>query len=94
MTAPGSGAATADWRGVAAEDIDRLPERVGIRLRGRSRQLLGSLLRPHRRALRRLVGIVLLQNAAAMAGPWLVGVGIDRGIPPLPGMTGGRLASW
>ena len=27
--------------------------------------------------------LVLLQNTAAMAGPWLVGVGIDRGIPAL-----------
>ena len=26
---------------------------------------------------------MLVQNAAAMAGPWLVGVGIDRGIPAL-----------
>ncbi len=30
-----------------------------------------------------VVALVLVQNAAAMAGPWLVGVGIDRGIPAL-----------
>ena len=72
-----------DWRGVAAEDVDELPERVGILLRDRSRRLLGSLLRPHRRALWWLLLLVLLQNALAMAGPWLVGVGIDRGIPAL-----------
>jgi ABC-type multidrug transport system fused ATPase/permease subunit len=68
---------------VAAEDVDELPERVGILLRARSRRLLGVLLRPHRRALWIVLVLVLLQNAAAMAGPWLVGVGIDRGIPAL-----------
>ena len=74
---------TPDWRGVAAEDVDELPEQVGLLLRARSRRLLKTLLRPHRRALRVVVALVLVQNAAAMAGPWLVGVGIDRGIPAL-----------
>ncbi len=72
-----------DWRGVAAEDVDELPEKIGIVLRARSRRLLGSLLRPHRKALWVVLVLVLLQNTAAMAGPWLVGVGIDRGIPAL-----------
>ena len=30
-----------------------------------------------------MVGLLLLQNAAAMAGPFLVMLGIDQGIPPL-----------
>jgi ATP-binding cassette subfamily B protein len=72
-----------DWRGVAAEDVDELPEKIGIVLRARSRRLLGSLLRPHRRMLWFLVVVVLIQNGAAMLGPWLVGVGIDKGIPAL-----------
>src|SRR5215468_2899794 len=72
-----------DWRGVAAEEVDELPERIGVLLRARSRRLLRSLLRPHRRALGVLVVLVVVQNSAAMAGPWLVGVGIDRGIPAL-----------
>ena len=72
-----------DWRGVAAEEVDEVPERIGLLLRARSRRLLGVLLRPHRRALWAVVGLVLGQNAAAMAGPWLVGVGIDKGIPAL-----------
>jgi ABC-type multidrug transport system fused ATPase/permease subunit len=75
--------AEADWRGVAAEEVDELPERIGVLLRSRSRRLLRSLLRPHRRTLWTLAGLVLVQNTAAMAGPWLVGVGIDRGIPAL-----------
>jgi ATP-binding cassette subfamily B protein len=72
-----------DWRGVASEDVDELPERISIVLRARSRRLLGSLLRPHRRALWAVLVLVLIQNGAAMVGPWLVGVGIDRGIPAL-----------
>ena len=72
-----------DWRGVSAEDVDELPEKIGIVLRARSRRLLGSLLRPHRRMFWFLVVVVLIQNTAAMLGPWLVGVGIDKGIPAL-----------
>ncbi len=71
----------AQWRGVATEQADELPEGVSLLLRRRSRALLRSLLRPHRRRVWLLVFAVLLQNAAAMAGPVLVGVGIDRGIP-------------
>jgi len=72
-----------DWRGVSAEDVDELPEKISIVLRARSRRLLASLLRPNRRMLWFLVVVVLIQNTAAMAGPWLVGVGIDKGIPAL-----------
>ena len=71
------------WRGVAAEDVDELPGRAGIMLRDRSRRLLGELVRPYRKDLRVAIALVLAQNAATMAGPWLVGLGIDRGIPPL-----------
>jgi ATP-binding cassette, subfamily B, bacterial len=71
------------WRGVATEGEDILSVEVTNMLRGRSRRLLGSLLRPHRRAVWFALGLLLLQNAAAMAGPYLVMVGIDKGIPPL-----------
>src|SRR4051812_10845293 len=77
------------WRGVAQEqDSERTaaeaPDaKATIRLRASSRALLRSLLRPHRRALGVLVVLLLLQNAAAMAGPWLVRLGIDHGIPPV-----------
>lgn len=69
------------WRGVAAEGVTDLPAAASAVLRRRTRALLGSLLRPHRRSLVALVVLVLAQNAASMAGPFLVGVGIDRGIP-------------
>nr|WP_091599391.1 ABC transporter ATP-binding protein [Micromonospora krabiensis] len=77
------------WRGQATDpDADRSraedssPEAVA-RLRTRSRALLGDLLRPHRGRLTVAVGLLLAQNGAAMAGPYLVMVGIDRGIAPL-----------
>jgi ATP-binding cassette subfamily B protein len=72
-----------DWRGVAAEQSVDVPEKVGLFLRARSRRLLGELVRPHKRGLLLVIPIVVLQNAASMASPFLVGIGIDRGIPAL-----------
>ena len=91
MTA--SGAVDA-WRGVAAEDVDDVPGSLAGVLRRRSRRLLKSLLRPHRAALAGLLVIILIENAAAMAGPYLVKLGIDRGIPPLTDHHGGAGDAW
>ncbi len=72
-----------DWRGVAAETQDDFTERVTLLLRDRSRRLLLSLLRPHLRILTVVLGVVLVENAARLAIPYLVKEGIDRGIPPM-----------
>jgi ATP-binding cassette subfamily B protein len=77
------------WRGVAPdEDAERTAAESSdaasvVRLRASTKRLLGSLLRRHRRALWIVVTLLLVQNLAAMAGPYLVKLGIDRGIPPL-----------
>jgi ATP-binding cassette subfamily B protein len=71
------------WRGVATEGDDTISVEVTALLHGRSRRLLVSLLHPHRRSVWVAAGLLLLQNAAAMVGPYLVMVGIDQGIPPL-----------
>jgi len=71
------------WRGVAAEDADKLPGGLAPLLRARSRRLLRAVLGPRRRLLAKAVAVVLVANAAVMAGPYLVKVGIDRAIPPL-----------
>jgi ATP-binding cassette, subfamily B, bacterial len=74
------------WRGQAVdEDAEHTAAEGGspVRLRAGSRTLLGSLLRPHKRALVVVVALLLLQSGADMAGPYLVKLGIDRGIPPL-----------
>jgi ABC-type multidrug transport system fused ATPase/permease subunit len=72
---------TQGWRGVAAEDRDDIPGKISSVLRRRSRRLLGSLIRPHRRRAIWLFVAVVAASVAAMAGPLLVGVGIDQGIP-------------
>ena len=57
------------WRGVAAEDTDDVSAGVGLRLRARSRRLLGSMVRPYRWwAL--LAGIVVvISELAYLVGP-------------------------
>jgi len=75
---------------VAAEDADEISVAGGVFLRERSRRLLGSLARPHKAALWTVAGAVLLQNAAGMAGPYLISVGIDDGIPQIVDGEGPR----
>jgi ATP-binding cassette, subfamily B, bacterial len=71
------------WRGVASERDDEIPDRVSLLLRARSRRLLGSLLRPHKKALIWLMVAVLIENATRLSVPYLVKEGIDLGIPPI-----------
>jgi ABC-type multidrug transport system fused ATPase/permease subunit len=71
------------WRGVGSEQSEEVSERVSLLLRDRSRRLMGRLLRPHRRLLRFVLTIVVVENAARLAIPYLVKVGIDEGIPPV-----------
>ena len=71
------------WRGVAAENAEMVTGKLSALLRRRARRLLTALLRPYRRQVAWALVLVIVANVAALAGPWLVGVGIDRGIPPL-----------
>jgi ABC-type multidrug transport system fused ATPase/permease subunit len=80
--------AAADWRGVASEERDELPEKVSVLLRARSRRLLGDLLAPHRRQIAVLTAVIVVSNVAGLAIPYLVKVGIDSGIPPMLRGTG------
>ncbi|HEY2300235.1 MAG TPA: ABC transporter ATP-binding protein [Jatrophihabitans sp.] len=78
-----------EWRGKLTEDArnaaDEKDDLVVVtgrpRLRSDARRLLGSLVRPHRRAVVGVLAIVLIQVAATMAGPWLVGIAIDSSLP-------------
>lgn len=73
-----------EWRGVLEADAEEQGEEVtATRLGGRSRALLREVLRPHKRALQVLVVVVLVENAARLAIPFLVKQGIDSGIPPI-----------
>ena len=69
---PSTGPDAADGEGAA---------RVGVGLPRAGRALLAELVRPHRRAIAGVLAIVLVQVAATMAGPWLVGVAIDDSLP-------------
>ena len=73
------------WRGVAADEIagDQLTDETSARLATRSRRLLGDLLKPYATALKWLMVIVVIENAARLSIPFLVKVGIDSGIPPI-----------
>jgi ATP-binding cassette, subfamily B, bacterial len=73
----------ASWRGVAAEKVDEVSAPLEALLRKRSRRLLASLLRPHRRAVTLTASAIVVSSLASLAGPWLIGVAIDSGIPPL-----------
>ena len=80
---------TQQWQGVAAEDLDTIDTATGLRLATRSRRLLGSLLRPQLRRISAAAGLLLADQVALLAGPLLIAVAIDRGIPAaLDGRTG------
>ncbi len=71
------------WRGVAAEKADEVSGGLAALLRERSRRLLGDLLRPYRRAVIATISLIVVASLAALAGPWLIGIAIDTGLPPL-----------
>jgi ATP-binding cassette subfamily B protein len=77
-----STAPTEAWRGIAAEQEDEISGRLGTLLRRRSRRLLTDLLGPDRRLVLMIFLLIVAAQLAALAGPWLVGVGIDK-IPQL-----------
>jgi ATP-binding cassette, subfamily B, bacterial len=88
--APGPQTTGQAWRGIAAEDVEDIPSGLASLLRLRGRRLLQDLLRPHRARVGLILLLIGIANIAALAGPWLVGVGIDRiprltrspGLPP------------
>ena len=71
------------WRGVAAEEVEEPGGGLAGMLRSRSRNLLGSLLRPYRRRLAFAFVLIVINTICQLLGPWLVQEGIDKGIPPL-----------
>jgi len=75
---------TSSWRGLATVDADEAAERMTAgTLGGGSKRLLRDLLAPYKRAIQLLIAIVVVENAARLAIPYLVKEGIDTGIPPI-----------
>ena len=75
--------AASQWRGIATEQADDVSAPVAALLRRRSRRLLADLLRPYRRGVAWTATAIVVASLAALAGPWLVGIAIDNGIPPV-----------
>lgn len=68
------------WRGIAAEEVEEVPPDWRGLLQKRTRRLMGSLARPHRRPIILVSVAVLISNLAGTAIPYLVGLGIDKGV--------------
>jgi ABC-type multidrug transport system fused ATPase/permease subunit len=71
------------WHGVAAEDVEEVDDRTGLKLRKRSRRLLGELLRPHLGKSVLTMLVVIVEHVVSLAGPLVIAVAIDTGIPNL-----------
>jgi ATP-binding cassette subfamily B protein len=79
------------WRGVASEDTADISTAVGVKLQARSRRLLGSLVRPHRRRALFAAAAVVISELAFLVGPLIVAYGIDTAVPALMRGDGGPL---
>jgi ATP-binding cassette, subfamily B, bacterial len=71
------------WRGIAAEHAEDVSAPLAALLRRRSRVLLANLLRPHRRSVTLTAVLIVISSLCALAGPWLIGIAIDSGLPPM-----------
>ncbi|MDQ0576276.1 ABC transporter ATP-binding protein [Agromyces albus] len=69
--------------GVEGEERNDFTKAESKQVRARSLRLLGSLLRPLRLRLWLTMIVVFVSTAAQVAGPALIGFGIDRGLPAL-----------
>ncbi|GAA2232363.1 ABC transporter ATP-binding protein [Promicromonospora sukumoe] len=67
----------------AADDETLLGQDASRAVRRRSMQLLGDLLRSHKKALAWAAVLVVASTLGQVAGPWLVGVAIDDAVPAL-----------
>ena len=76
---------------MAVEDVDDVTGSLAGFLRKRSRRLLGLVLRPHLKSLVWAGFLIGIRTLCVLAGPLLVEIGIDDGIPPLmPGGSGDK----
>jgi ABC-type multidrug transport system fused ATPase/permease subunit len=83
---------TETWHGVAAEDVEEVDHRTGLKLQKRSRRLLGQLLRPHLGKAVLTMLVVIAEHVVSLAGPLVIAVAIDTGIPNLVHGNGSVLA--
>jgi ATP-binding cassette, subfamily B, bacterial len=77
-TQPASQPVAQSWRGIATEEAVEVSKGLSLLLRRRSRGLLADLLKPHRGTVATIGLLVLIANLAGLAGPWLIGIGVDK----------------
>ncbi|MHA7208642.1 ABC transporter ATP-binding protein [Arthrobacter sp. MDT1-65] len=82
-TPGGTGPQGATSAGVLNEDDVLLDRAQSRSVRSRSFKLLGSLIRPNRRQFVWTVLLVVISQAARVAGPAIIAFGIDRALPAL-----------
>ncbi|MEJ3404337.1 ABC transporter ATP-binding protein [Rathayibacter sp. YIM 133350] len=69
--------------GVEGEERNDFSTEESRQIRRRSLRLLGSLLRPERSRVIVAVVVIVLSTAFQVAGPTLIALGIDKGLPAL-----------
>jgi len=69
--------------GVEGEERDDFTRGESRQMRARSLRLLGSLVRPVRTRIILTAIVIVVSTALQVAGPALIAVGIDRGLPAL-----------
>jgi ATP-binding cassette, subfamily B, bacterial len=69
--------------GVEGEERSDFTKEESRQIRQRSLRLLGSLLRPLRPRVAIAIAVIVLSTAAQVAGPALIAIGIDQGLPAL-----------
>ena len=71
--------------GVEGEERSDFTKAESTQIRQRSLRLLGSLVRPLKARVILTMAVVVVSTAAQVAGPALIAIGIDRGLPALVG---------
>lgn len=69
--------------GVDGEERDDFSRAESKSMRARSLRLLGSLVRPVRGRIALTMVVIVISIALQVAGPWLLAVGINQGLPAL-----------
>jgi ATP-binding cassette subfamily B protein len=69
--------------GVEGEERSQYTRDESRAIRARSLRLLGSLLRPVRGRVVLALAVIVVSTALQVAGPTLIAIGIDRGLPAL-----------
>ncbi|MBD8044562.1 ABC transporter ATP-binding protein [Arthrobacter sp. Sa2BUA2] len=86
---PGANAGPAAATGTAGEDNLHLDQAENQAVRRRSLALLRSLLRPNRSRFILTILLVVISQAARVAGPAIIAYGIDHALPALNGNDDG-----